>query len=278
MVFLLLTLLPMAEPTANWAPPPTESERSAAAALSDAATPEEIRQVAAEQLDALGESNPSASVLREAASSGEQADAQRAAESLTFRPRAEAPLAAGYPNPTRLHAIEVKKLPAYRQARVAMQAEQPAAGDQSSVLMRGGESNQAFWNLFGHIQRNQIAMTAPVRTQYEVEGSDSERPTMQPRSMAFLYGEPDWGQAGADPQNANVEVVDVPARLVVSTAVRSDAADDIAGARERLIAWLDGQSEYVRDGDLEILGYNGPMTPPNERLVEVQIPVRKAEG
>ena len=165
---VVLSLLMSAE-DADWAPPPTEAETAAAASLTDAAGAgeEAIKTAAADALAQLGEGNPSSSVLKEAAASGKADDAKRAAESLTFRPRAEAPLAVGYPNPTRVHAIEVKTLPAYRMATTSMEGE---------------NENRAFWNLFGHIQKEGIAMTAPVRMDYDGQSADET-------SMAFLYRE-----------------------------------------------------------------------------------------
>ena len=42
--------------------------------------------------------------------------------------------------------------------------------------------------------------------------------------------------------------------------------------------WLDGHKEkWVEDGPPRRLGYHGPMTPPAQRLWEVQIPVKTAQ-
>ena len=249
---VVLSLLMSAE-DADWAPPPTEAETAAAASLTDAAGAgeEAIKTAAADALAQLGEGNPSSSVLKEAAASGKADDAKRAAESLTFRPRAEAPLAVGYPNPTRVHAIEVKTLPAYRMATTSMEGE---------------NENRAFWNLFGHIQKEGIAMTAPVRMDYDGQSADET-------SMAFLYREPTMGTLGSD-QSLPVEVVEVPEQTVVSTGLRGrDEPQRIQEAAARLRAWIESHGGYEIAGTLQVNGYNAPMTPVEERIVEVQFPV-----
>ena len=245
----------MSADDANWAPPPTEAESAVAAALTDAADAgtDAIKAAASEAIAQLGDDNPSASVLQEAAASGTAEDAKRAAESLTFRPRAEAPLAVGYPNPTRAHAIEVKTLPAYRMAITSME---------------GAKENRAFWNLFGHIQKEGIAMTAPVRMDYDEQNADE-------KSMAFLYREPTMGTLGSD-QSLPVEVVEVPEQMVVSTGLRGrDKPERIQEAAARLKRWVESHGGYEIAGPLQVNGYNAPMTPASQRIVEVQFPVTK---
>ena len=268
---LLLLLLPMADvdETTNWAPPPTAAEQQAAAKLLEAAERGDgVRNAAAAALEWIGEDNPSASAVKEARESGTTDDAKRAAESLQFRPAVEAPLAVGYPPPSRLHAIEVKRLPAYRMVRVAMN-QNAAAADESG---QRGETG-AFWSLFGHIQKEGIAMTAPVRTDYDRENDHAS-------TMACLYRKPTMGQLGADGLLPGVEVVDVPAHDVVSIGVRDRSEQTVTEARKRLELWLDQQPEqtWVVDGPLKVLGYNGPQTPRDRRIVEVQLPVRRADA
>ena len=268
LTLLLLTTLPVADETANWAPPPTAAETAIADSLRNADTPDAVRTVAQRAMQSLGPDNASVSVLQDAIESGTNEDAQRAAESLTYRPLAEAPLAKDYPSPTRLHAIEIKQLPAYRQAVVTMTKpdEQPKT-ESAATLQRKGQSTGAFWSLFQHIQQNDIAMTAPVRTQYEEPTADAE-----PASMAFLYRQPTMGQVA---DGDTVDVIDVPARTVISTGIKSDDRKAVADAERRLRQYLDTHPGYVIDGPLEVLGYNAPMTPANKRIVEVQFPVKQ---
>ena len=50
-----------------------------------------------------------------------------------------------------------------------------------------------------------------------------------------------------------------------------------AEAVATLRKWLDEhKGEWVEDGPPRRLGYHGPMTPPVQRLWEVQIPVKEA--
>lgn len=64
---------------------------------------------------------------------------------LTFKPKVEAPVPAGFPAPTPVGVVEIKKLPVYRMAK---------------VYNSGGGNN--FFTLFNHIKKNNIEMTAPV--------------------------------------------------------------------------------------------------------------------
>ncbi len=169
---------------------------------------------------------------------------------LTFQPLMEAELPRGFPAPGPLGEIRVKEYPSYRMA----------------VSKSGGT---AFWTLFRHIKRHEIAMTTPVEMDYG--DAASEDPAEE--SMAFLYGNPEMGQAGTD---GSVEVIDAEPVTVVSfglTGSRSDAK--IEEARDRLIAWVDKHSEYVIAGSLRVLGYNSPFVPRDRQYSEVQVPIRK---
>ena len=263
MILLALLLMTAGQPDEplDWAPPPTAEERDAAERLLAAETPDAIRDAAEAALKTLGDDNPSASTLRAAAGSGERADAESAAESLTFRPRMEAALAEGYPNPTRVNAIEVKTLPAYRMAVTSMQD-------------RGDD--RAFWSLFGHIQKEGIAMTTPVRMDYGEAASGDDPSTVQ---MAFLYRRPTMGTLGDDAA-LPVEVVDVPPQTVASIGLRGSSDDDeaIRDAAAKLREWVAADGSYAIDGPMQVNGYNGPMTPVDQRIAEVQLPVRKVES
>jgi SOUL heme-binding protein len=122
--------------------------------------------------------------------------------------------------------------------------------------------------LFNHIQKNDVAMTAPVEMTYS--GKDREKRS----TMAFLYGSPKIGKTGKD---GPVEVADVPASLAVSIGERGEMSGErVAAARQRLEAWLKAHAdEYAAAGPLRVMGYNSPAVPPDRRYSEVQIPVRK---
>jgi hypothetical protein len=110
-----------------------------------------------------------------------------AAEPDTSKPMAppkpmmvsEAKLPQGFPAPGPVGEVIVKTYPAHRLARTG-------AGD--------GGDNRMFMRLFGHIKRNDIAMTAPVTMDWS--GEPAERGGRE--SMAFLYAAPDLGAAGCE--------------------------------------------------------------------------------
>jgi hypothetical protein len=175
-------------------------------------------------------------------------------DTLAFEPLMEAKLPVGFPSPTPVGEIQVKRYPAYRLARTAMK----------------DNEGSAFWTLFGHIKKNKIAMTAPVEMTYD-KSADSTGQS----AMAFLYGSTSLGKPG---KNGSVEVLDVPASFAVSIGVRGYRIETrVAQARKRLQAWLARHSEYVSAGPMRVMGYNSPFVSPNRRYWEVQIPVRKAE-
>lgn len=171
---------------------------------------------------------------------------QQVHESLAFRLLKEAPLPAGYPQFTPLHHAEVKHYPRCRAARTVMSAD-----------WNTGE-NSAFFSLFNHIRRNEIAMTVPVQIDYgNPEGS------IEKTAMSFLYERPDMGTAGSDPRDTRIKVVDVPAQMVVSTGVRGAMTEQAAlTAREQLLDWLDAHADrYTPEGEVRTLGYNSPFVP-----------------
>ena len=228
-----------------------------------------IRTAVSDAVTMLGEDHFATQMLLNA-----QADAQadvnrlrteisRIIESLTFRPWMEAQLPDGFPEFTPVHHIEVKALPGYRMARASL----PSARDQ-----RG---NQAFWKLFNHIQRNSIAMTAPVQMDYRSSTVDSEM-----ASMAFLYGSPETGTPGRDLSDSTVEVIDNPPQIVVSIGLRGRMNQNAVDRGHRaLLSWLtDRKSEYRSTGPLRRMGYNSPFIPEDRSFYELQIPVEKISG
>ena len=170
-----------------------------------------------------------------------------------FKPIVEANMPAGFPQYTSVREVQIKQYPAYRKAQA-----DPSAG-------------RAFWTLFSHIKKNNIAMTAPVEMSY----ADRQRPSQG--TMAFLYGSSDWGSAG---RQESVEVIDVPPMVVVSTGVRGPrTTESVAEARDRLKAWLEtNKKSYLADGQLRVMAYNSPFIPRSRNYFEVEIPIRPLDS
>ena len=185
-----------------------------------------------------------------------QADTLRAAlletlVILTFKPKVEAPVPAGFPAPTPVGVVEIKKLPVYRMAK---------------VNNAGGGNN--FFTLFNHIKKNKIEMTAPVEmTMAEKNGKYTES------SMAFLYQETTLGKVG--PQG-NIAVLDTKECMVASIGMRgSPTAEAIESAKRWLIEKIKAAPEaYEIEGELKVMGYNSPFMPEKLRYYEVQLQLK----
>ena len=171
---------------------------------------------------------------------------------LTFKPRVEAPVPAGFPAPTPVGVVEIKKLPVYRMAKVA----------------NSGMGGNNFFTLFNHIKKNNIEMTAPVEmTMTEKNGKYTES------SMAFLYQETTLGKVG--PQG-NVAVLDTTECTVVSVGMRgSPSSENIESARRWLLEKIKNAPEpYEIEGELKVMGYNSPFMPEKLRYYEVQLTLK----
>ena len=171
---------------------------------------------------------------------------------LTFKPRVEAPVPAGFPAPTPVGVVEIKKLPVYRMAKVA----------------NSGMGGNNFFTLFNHIKKNSIEMTAPVEmTMAEKNGKYTES------SMAFLYQETTLGKVG--PQG-NVAVLDTTECTVVSVGMRgSPSSENIESARRWLLEKIKTTPQaYEIAGELKVMGYNSPFMPEKLRYYEVQLPLK----
>ncbi|RLS55115.1 MAG: hypothetical protein DWH95_11955 [Planctomycetota bacterium] len=171
---------------------------------------------------------------------------------LTFKPRVEAPVPAGFPAPTPVGVVEIKKLPVYRMAKVA----------------NSGMGGNNFFTLFNHIKKNSIEMTAPVEmTMAEKNGKYTET------SMAFLYQETTLGKVG--PQG-NVAVLDTTECTVVSVGMRgSPSSENTESARRWLLEKIKTTPQaYEIAGELKVMGYNSPFMPEKLRYYEVQLPLK----
>ena len=168
----------------------------------------------------------------------------------------------GWPQLTPVNSIEVKTYPAYREAVVT--------ADEAAVNETGGSQNDMFRQLFKHIQKNDISMTAPVDMTYQ---ASDEKPQL--RSMAFLYDVPQRGELD---EKGPIVVRDVPARQVVSIGVRGRYSDEhFDEASKQLQNWIMRQDEYQTTGPPRYLGYNSPFVPFFWRYGEVQIPVKPVQ-
>lgn len=173
----------------------------------------------------------------------------------------EAKLPAGFPSPGPVGEVIVKTYPAHRLAR--------------ATAAKGADG--MFMKLFRHIERNEIAMTAPVVMGWPeaaAAGDGSGRAARAPDSMAFLYAKPTLGAPGADPADPVVLVEDVPEMVVASIGLRGgyDQATMDRGV-ERLRAWLEENPEWKAAGPPRSLAYNSPFIPGFAKYSEVQIPV-----
>lgn len=177
---------------------------------------------------------------------------------------ADAPLPEGFPSATRPGAIEVKSYPAYRSAVAKGDGMTTASGD------------FLFWSLFRHIETKGVAMTAPVINTFESERMLDEPSTRGRVTMEFLYRQPDQGETGAGV--GAVEVVDHPAGQYVCLGVQGRMGPEtMKQGLDQLRRWLDQhQAEWTAAGSPRRLGYHGPMTPADQRLWELQIPIRSA--
>jgi hypothetical protein len=173
----------------------------------------------------------------------------------------DAPLAEGWPGGTEPGMIEVKNYPAYRSA--------VARGKEGTY----GADNLLFYPLFLHISRSDIAMTTPVVSTYSAE-LVKEPKAKGEMSMEFVYRSTTQGQAGQGVGAVKVE--DHPASAFVCLGVQGDLDPErMSKAIEAVKSWLAShKDEWVEDGPVRRLGYHGPMTRRNERLWEVQIPVK----
>ena len=175
-------------------------------------------------------------------------------ESTVQRPWmfSEAKLPEGFPAAGPVNEVIVKTYPTHRLARVRAE----------------GGGNGMFMKLFRHIERNEIAMTAPVEMSWQQAAGK------EPIAMAFLYAKPSIGAAGADPEDQRVVVEDIPEIKVVSIGLRGgyDKATFDRGAT-RLEAWLKEHPEWKAAGDLRTLAYNSPFVPGLMKYSEAQIPI-----
>ena len=210
---------------------------------SDSETARKLKAASRTALDSIATNPKAAALLVELAT-------ESALRDLAFAPTMEAPLPKGFPWPVPAGEIRVQEYPGYRKVVTGM---------------RGNAQDGAFFKLFGHISSNDIAMTAPVEMTMGEEGMVD---------MAFLYGNPEIGEAGAA---GRVEVADIESMTVVSIGIRGTTRNSLStGAMGALEAWMARNADtWEQAGNARLMGYNGPMTPRAKQYCEVQIPIRR---
>ncbi|MFG0326312.1 MAG: heme-binding protein [Phycisphaerales bacterium JB037] len=180
--------------------------------------------------------------------------------------RTDTALPVGYPRPTAPEAIEIKHFPSVRRAEIR-------GGGGRDDGMYGFNTTRAFWPLFNHIKKRDIAMTTPVEMDYEgVDLAGDMKP--EGWSMSFLYRTPELGPTGSD---GDVVVYDTEPVTVLALGVRGDMSRrDMERGFKALAAWLEEHPEWEVAGDPRTFGYNGPNIASRNRWHEVQVPIRPA--
>lgn len=177
--------------------------------------------------------------------------------------RISTPLPDGYPVPTPPAAIELKRYPLVRRAEIG------------GTMTPDWGMNFAFFPLFNHIKRRDIAMTSPVELNYAgLEPSTTKGP--ESWTMSFLYRSADLAPAGIDPKDARVLIEDIPPVVVVAIGMRGDyKLNRVKKGVSELRGWLSQQSEWEQAGEPRALFYNGPEVRSRDKWLEVQLPVRR---
>lgn len=175
--------------------------------------------------------------------------------------RIDTPLPVGYPPPTPPGAIDLKTYPAVRIAEVS------GTGGPDRGM------NRAFWPLFNHIKKHDIAMTAPVEMYYTgLGGSGRQQP--EAWSMAFLYRTPDLNSPGVE---GSVTVRDAPPVTVLAAGIKGDYSMALVErGRAAIEEFLAANPQWQVAGDWRALYYNGPSLMFWNKWAEVQVPVRPA--
>mgnify|MGYP001549822038 CR=1 FL=1 len=109
-------------------------------------------------------------------------------------------------------------------------------------------------------------MTTPVD---QAMSWDAERKRWRMQAMRFVYESPEQGTAGADPADAGVTVIDVPASDWLAVTLRgSRSGKAVTRATDKLLATVD--AEAVR-----MMSYNSPFVPGPFQIWEIQLPVQQ---
>ncbi len=229
----------------------------------------DVFQLARQELAAGPADSDAAIILSRALDQAKtgQADAARtvlvdalnqAREAREFTIAEEAPLPEGWPKPSLPGLVRLKKYPAVR-AAWARQKE---------------NRNSQFRVLFRHIQKRDVAMTAPVVMEYDRQAAGDARQLNETEAMAFLYRRPGQDQAG---EFGQVEVVNDPSTEVISVGMKGAySTDRFRKGLDQLQQWLRDNPSYQAAGPPRVLAYHSPFMLWWRKYSEVQIPVRAA--
>jgi hypothetical protein len=177
------------------------------------------------------------------------------------RARIDTPFPAGYPLPTPPGAIDLKTYPPVRLAEVH------GHGNPD------GGMNRAFWSLFYHIKRHDIAMTSPVEMTYE--RPREARTSGTSWSMAFLYRTPELNGIGPD---GAITVRDAAPVSVVAVGLKGDYSMTLVQrGMTQIEDWLAQNPQWRPAGSWRTLYYNGPSLAWWNKWAEVQLPIEPAE-
>lgn len=176
--------------------------------------------------------------------------------------RIPTPLPEGYPAPTPPGAIELKRYPLVRRAEIG------------GTMTPDWGMNFAFFPLFNHIKRRDIAMTSPVELNYSgLEPTGRTGPASW--TMSFLYRNTDISPAGLDPKDSRILIEDIPPMTVVAIGMRGPyKMKQVRNGISELRGWLSHQSQWEQAGEPRALFYNGPEVRSANKWLEVQLPVR----
>jgi hypothetical protein len=217
---------------------------------------DELQQTAAQGAALLAPQSPVSVALNHIATNDQSADQLRAklqelVEDLAFEPLREAELPANFPTYTPPGVIELKTYPKNRRV-VAKE----------------------FFPLFAHITRNKIAMTAPVRMEFDRNAAGE----LQQESMAFYYGDADSGELGPDAEDSDVNTIADQGQSVVALGQRGRwSRQKVDDGEQILRQWLKANPKYEAVGGVVLMGYNSPMTPTSRQFFEIQLPVIEAD-
>lgn len=184
------------------------------------------------------------------------ADPQSSTEDLPAGYVSEAPLPAGFPPPSEVGKVVEKSYPVVR-----------------SFSAKG---EGAFMKCFGYLAKHKHKMTAPVVMDSRAgdDALDEDMPFGVER-MHFLL---EQNSLDEPKEEGPVTVADIPAMRVLSVAHQGQLEPQtLERSRKQLEDELEQRADLRAAGELRVLGYNGPMTPPAKLYWEIQLPVAPAE-
>jgi len=154
--------------------------------------------------------------------------------------------------PTAVDTFEVKTLPA------GMLLEAEGTGDYFRA------NNGLFGRLFRYLSGHDIAMTTPVEARIE------------PAAMYFWVAPAEQAKARGDKDG--VRVITRPAQTVASLGARGGySRENFNATRERLLAWIETQSDLKAIGPAYAVFWHGPFVPWFAKRYEVHVPIARTQ-